>query len=42
MKLGSRVLEAQVVYLLGADFCLAKDIEQAPHVGGSHDNITSM
>ena len=31
MKLGSRVLDA-LVSLLGADFWLAKDYEQAPHV----------
>ena len=35
MKLGSRVLDAQVVSLLSADFWLAKDSEQAPHVRGS-------
>ena len=35
MKLGSRFMDAQVVSLLGADFWLAKDSEQAPHVRGS-------
>jgi hypothetical protein len=35
MKLGSRVLDAQVVSLLSVDFWLAKDGGQAPHVRGS-------
>ena len=35
MKLGLRVLDAQVVYLLSVDFWLAKYSEQAPHVRGS-------
>ena len=35
MKPGSRVLDAQVVFLLSTDFWLAKDSEQAPHVRGS-------
>jgi hypothetical protein len=34
MKLGLRVLDAQVVFLLGANFLPGKDIRQAPHVGG--------
>jgi hypothetical protein len=35
MKLGSRVLDARVVFLLSTDFWLAKDRGQAPHVRGS-------
>jgi hypothetical protein len=35
MKLGSRVLDAQVVSLLSVNFWLAKDREKAPHVRGS-------
>ena len=33
--LGLRVLDAQVVSLLSAEFLARKDIEQAPHVKGS-------
>ena len=33
--LSLRVLDAQVVSLLSADFLASKDIEQAPHVKGS-------
>ena len=32
--LGLRVLDAQVVSLLSAEFLASKDIGQAPHVGG--------
>ena len=35
MKLGLRVLDAQVVSLLGADFFASKDRGQTPHVRGS-------
>ena len=35
MKLGLRVLDAQVVSLLSTKFWLAKDPKQAPHVRGS-------
>ena len=35
MNLGFRVLDAQVVSLLSADFWLAKIFEHAPHVRGS-------
>ena len=35
MKWGLGVLEAQVVSLLSTNFWLAKDLKQAPHVGGS-------
>jgi hypothetical protein len=35
MKLGLRVLDAQVLSLLGANFWLAKILGEAPHVGGS-------
>ena len=34
-KLGLRVLEAQVVSLLSAEFLASKDGGQAPHVEGS-------
>ena len=34
-KTGLRVLEAQVVSLLGMNFWLAKDPKKTPHVGGS-------
>ena len=33
--LGLRVLDAQVVYLLGAEFLASKDGGQAPHIEGS-------
>ena len=35
MKVGLRVLDAQVVSLLSAEFLARKDNEQAPHVEGS-------
>ena len=35
MNLGFGFLDAQVVYLLSADFLASKDIEEAPHVEGS-------
>ena len=34
-KLGLRILDAQVVFLLSTNFLLAKDPKQTPHVGGS-------
>ena len=34
-RYGLRVLDAQVVSLLSAEFLARKDIEQAPHVKGS-------
>ena len=33
--LGLRILDAQVVSLLSAEFLASKDRGQAPHVGGS-------
>ena len=35
MNLGFGYLDAQVVYLLSAEFLASKVIEQAPHVEGS-------
>ena len=35
MSLGLGFLDAQVVFLLSAEFLASKDIEQAPHVEGS-------
>ena len=35
MNLGSRFLDAQVVFLLSAEFLASKDGGQAPHVKGS-------
>jgi hypothetical protein len=35
MKLGLRILDARVVFLLSTYFWLAKDRGQAPHVRGS-------
>jgi hypothetical protein len=35
MSLGLRLLDAQIVSLLSAEFLASKDIEQAPHVEGS-------
>ena len=34
-KTGLGILEAQVVYLLGAEYLASKDRGQAPHVEGS-------
>ena len=33
--LGLRVLDAQVVYVLSAEFLSSKDVEQTPHIKGS-------
>ena len=34
-KVGSRILDAQAVFLLSTEILASKDYKQAPHVGGS-------